>query len=277
MRRDSLLLLGLLTTICLIAGLVAGIQSGKFVAVPPQARPTVPRASETGGSTHGQTSTPVPNLLPTLSARQMAIMIVGVADANAPHPKFEGCWIVAFSPGINQYYVLVFPPQSRFNLASIGSNQTLADIYTQDVQQELGYRFMRDAIQSIFPAMTVQAAVTFDRGDLADLASKLGGIPLGGRLLLGDSLAAAYDSQLFNGTSARLEFQRQTFEAIFQALDVQNWSPASVAWYLQQLPHPVRPEDSTALTTLAESAPSLQNSELTWTVVGGVHETASVP
>ena len=277
MRRDSLLLLGLLTTISLIAGLVAGIQSGRIVAPPPQASPTVPRASETGGNAHGQTPTPAPNLRPTFSAQQMAIMIVGVADANVVQPKFEGCWVIAFSPGINQYYVLVFAPESRFNLASIGRDQTLADIYTQDVQQEVGYRFMRDAIQSVFPAMTVQAAVTVDRSDLADLASKLGGISIAGELVQGSSLASAYDSQSFDGAAARMNFQRQIFEAVFLALADQHWTPESVAWYLQQLPHPVRPEDAAALAVLANSAPALQNSELTWNVVGAVHETATVP
>jgi hypothetical protein len=277
MRRDSILLLGLLTTICLIAGLVAGIQSGKIVAAPPQASPTAPRASETGGSTHGQTPTPAPNLQPMFSTRQMAIMIVGVADANVAQPKFEGCWVVAFSADINQYYVLVFPPESRFNLANIGGDQTLADIYTQDVQQELGYRFMREAIQTLFPAITVQAAVTVDRSDLADLASKLGGISIAGHLLQGSLLTPAYDSQSFDGAAARTHFQRQTFEAIFQALVDQHWSPASVDWYLQHLPHTVRSEDAAALTALAQSAPSLQDSEPKWIEVGSVHETAPVP
>lgn len=277
MRRDSLLLLGLFTTVCLIVGLIAGIESGKIAGNGRQASPTAPRANQTGGSTHSPTSTPALNLQPTFSARQMAIMIVGVADVNAPQPKFEGCWIIAFSPGISQYYVLVFPPEARFNLASLGNNQTLADIFTQDVQQAAGYRFMRDAVQTVFPAMTVQAAVTVDRGDLADLASKMGGISIEGQLLLDGSLAAAYDTQSFNGTAARMEFQRRAFEALFKALTDQHWSPVSVAWYLQQLPNAVRPEDAAALSELANSAPALQGSELTWTVVGGVHETATVP
>lgn len=277
MRRDSLLLLGLLTTLCLIAGLMGGIISGRTIGSAPEAGPAAPRANQTGGSTHSPTSTTAPNWPQTLSARQMAIMIVGVADVNAPQPKFEGCWIVAFSTGISQYYVLVFPPEARFNLASLGNNQTLADIYAQDVQQAAGYRFMRDAVQTVFPAMTVQAAVTVDRSDLADLASKIGGISIEGQLLLGGSLAAAYDTQSFNGTSARIEFQRRAFEAIFKALADQHWSPVSVAWYLKQLPNAVRPEDAVALTDLANSAPALQNSELTWTVVGGVHENATVP
>ena len=59
----------------------------------------------------------------------MALLIVGVADRNALEPKFEGCWIVAFSPTINAYYVLGFPPETHFHLSALGNDQTLADIY----------------------------------------------------------------------------------------------------------------------------------------------------
>src|SRR4051794_37188776 len=89
MRRDSLLLLGLMTTICLIIGLIAGIQSGKFVVRVPQASPTGPRATAIKPAISHSTFTPASNLQPTVTARQMALLIVGVANRNALQPKFE--------------------------------------------------------------------------------------------------------------------------------------------------------------------------------------------
>ncbi len=279
MRRDSLLLLGLLTTICMIAGVVAGIQTGK---IPPQASATTPRTGQTSLSAHTATPSPAPNLQPTFSAQQRALLIIGVADRSAPQPHFEGCWIVTFSPGIDKYYVLGFTPQARFHVNSLGRDDTMAEIYTEDVQQAVDYQqqavdyqFVRDAIHSVFPAMTVQAVVTVDRSDLVNLTSNLGGIAIGGRVLMGGSLTAAYDTQLFKGNDARMAFQSQMFQALFQALGDQHWSPASVAAYLQQIPHAVHPD--AALTQLANGAPSLQNSELIWTVVGGEHAAAQVP
>jgi anionic cell wall polymer biosynthesis LytR-Cps2A-Psr (LCP) family protein len=277
LRRESLLLLVLLTTLCLLVGMVAGIQSGKWVTTVPQASPTSPRAAPTDVVAHSITTVAAQFLQPTVIADQMAVLFVGVSDANSLQPKLEGCWLVAFSPGTNQYYVLSFPPEARFHLSSLGSTMTLADIYTQDVQQVVGYRFVRDAIQSVLPGMAVQADVTLDRSDLADLASKVGGVSIGGELLAGGALATAYDTQSFNGAVARMEFQREVFQALFQALADQHWSPASVAMYLEKLPRAVRPADAAALTKLAANAPSLQSSELRWNVVGGVHEAATVP
>ncbi len=272
--RQSLLLLLLLITLCLLVGMVIGMKTGTIGIRPPQASPTGPRATPTRRPTaSGAAST----LQPTSADHQQALLIVGVNDANALQPKLEGCWVIAFSIGINQYYVLSIPPEARFSLASLGANQTLADIYVQDVQQEVGYRFMRDAIRSNLPAMSVQAVVTIDRSDLADLATKLGGVAVDGQILQGVELAAAYDTQSFNGTAARMHFQHSAFESLFQALADQHWTPASVADYLEGLPHAVTADDAAALAQLAGSAPPLQSSELTWTVVGGDRESAPAP
>ena len=277
MRRDSLLLIGLLTTICLVAGLVLGIGSGKLAVSPPVASPTPSPTPAAGPGSQPTLLASAPILQPTFSTRQMALLLVGVADKNAAQPKFEGCWIVAFSPGINHYYVVGFPPEARFRVNSHDPEQTLADIYAQGVAQQLGYVFVRDAIQSAYTAVTVQAVVTLDRDDLADLATKVGGVSLGGQLLMGSSLAAAYDTQSFNGADARMAFQRQAFQTLFQSLADQQWSPGSVAAYLQQLPGARQPADAAALNDLVASAPALQNSELTWTVVGATHATGPAP
>ena len=277
MRRDSLLLLGLLTTICLVAGLVLGIGSGRLAVSPPVASRTAPRPAQASPTIQSTTPAAAPNLQPTVSTRQMALLIIGVADKNAAQPKLEGCWIVAYNPGISHYYVIGFLPEAQFRVSDHDPEQPLADIYAQGVQQQLGNVFVRDAIQTDYRALTVQAVVTLDRSNLADLTTKVGGVTLDGQLLLGSSLAAAYDTQSFNGTAARIAFQRIAFEALFQALADQQWSPGSLAAYLLQLPGAVEPADAAALNDMVAGAPALQNSELTWTVAGGAHETGATP
>ena len=277
MRRDSLLLLGLLTTICLIAGLVAGIQSGKLVAPPPSASPTPPAATLASPAFPATSLSPAPILQPILSTRQMALLIVGVADKKAAQPTFEGGWIVAFNPGINRYYVIGFAPEARFLSNGRGPEATLAEIYGQGVQQQLGFQFVRDSIQAAFAAMSIQAVITVDRDDLADLAKKVGGVSIGGQRLTGTSLTAAYDTQQFLGAEARMAFQHAAFQALFQALADQQWSPGSLAAYLTQLPGAVDAPNAAALSGMVGDAPTLQSSELIWPVVGGTPETTPAP
>ncbi len=273
--RQSLLLLLLLTSLCLLIGVVLGLGSEPLAVRAPVASPTTPRTTPSRAAPQPGVGTGAPILQST--NRQMAFLIVGVDDASVLQPKLEGCWLIAFSAGVNQYYVLNIPREARFQVASLGSSQPLSEVYVQDVQQEVGYRFMRDAVRSVFPAMTIQAVVTVDRSDAADLTTKLGGVTVGGQLLEGPALAAAYDTAAFGGPAARASFQQQAFQAIFHALGDQHWTPASVAVYLEQLPHAVSANDAATLNQLAGNAPSLQASELKWTVVGSDRKTAPAP
>jgi hypothetical protein len=276
MRRDSLLLLGLLSTICMIGGVVIGIQSGNAFGGPPQATPTPARASP-APTIAAPAANPVSNLQPTATAGQMALLVLGLSDKNAAQPKFEGAWIIAFSPGINKYYLLGFPREEKYQINGRGPQLSLADIYAQGAQQDLGYLFVRDAIQSVYGGISVQAVVTLDRADLANLSANVGGITVGEQVLMGAGLAAAYDTISLGGTAARMDFEDQALEALIQALAAQHWTPDSVAVYLEQQPRTVRPEDAAALTELARSAPALQNVELTWTVAGGAHDNEAAP
>jgi len=277
MRRDSLLLLGLLTSVCMIAGVVGGIQSGKIVIGPPQASPTAPHGSLVSPTAPATALSPALNLQPNFPTSQMALLVIGISDSSATQPKFEGAWIVAFNPGINKYYVLGFPPEAHYRVNGAKPDQPLAEIYADGVAQKLGYLFVREAIQSVLTGMSVQAVVTLDRNDLANLTTNLGGVSVGNQLLMGFGLAAAYDTESLISSTARMDFEHQAIQALFQDLAAQHWTPDSFAVYLQQLPHAVRPEDAAALTDLANSAPSLQDSEFTWKVAGGIHAVALNP
>jgi|SRR5579859_2343400 len=277
MRRDSLLLLGILTTLCMIGGVVGGIQTGNIVLGPARASTTALRRPLTSPTPPPTTPVTASNLQPTAISRQMAMLVIGISDKDSAQPRFEGAWIIAFSPGINKYYILGFPPEAHFQINGLGAELPLADIYAQGAQQDLGFLFVRDSIIAVFTGMSVQAVVTLDRGDLASLVANLGGISVGSQLLTGSSLPTAFDTAALNGPATRMAFEGQALQALFQDLSAQHWTPASLAVYLQQLPRAVRPEDIAALTDLAHSAPALQDSELIWTVAGGIHDAATAP
>ena len=267
MRRDSLLILGLLTAVCLLGGVVFGIGTGRFALAAPSASPTA------------RPATPTPELAPALASPgiQRSLLIVGVSDAGAPAPTLEGCWVVTFSPGDSTIYVLSFPTDAKFQLTSLPNAHTLSDIYTQDMQQQLGYRFTRDAIQSRFPALNIRTEITLDRNDLSDLASKVGGLSLGGRTLAGSALLAAYDAAAAQGMAARMEFQHQAFETLYNALADQHWTPASLFVYVAQAPHALRAEDNLEFNNFAAAAPPLLNGQLSWSVYTPELENATSP
>ena len=275
--RESLLLLVLATALCLLLGMVVGIRMDALGSGVPQASPT-PAATATPGATPPTlTSSAAPILQPTLIGGQAAVLFVGVDDATAALPNLLSCWLVAYTPGVNRYYVVGIPPEAQFYLESLGGTSPLATIYSQDRQQAMNDRFVRDAVYSVFSGMTIQLVVTVDRSDMADLATKVGGLPVGGQTLAGNALLSAYDTVSFNGTTARLEFQEQAIKALFKALGDQYWTPVSLAEYLEHLPGAVRPEDSLLLTNLATSAPPLKGSEIEWKTAGDVRETATAP
>src|SRR5205085_11173390 len=105
------------------------------------------------------TATPIPLSEAGASGDQRALLIVGVADASASRPVLEGCWVLSYRPGIPQYYFSSFSPEYTFYLPSLGHSQSLAEIYALDLNQQLGFRFTRDAIESRFPGFKPQAEV----------------------------------------------------------------------------------------------------------------------
>src|SRR5713226_10776248 len=115
LRRDSLLILGLLTAVCLLGGVVIGIWTGKFAVVAPSASPTIIPA----------TPTPVPPPSAASPGTQRSLLVVGVSDAGAPAPTLEGCWVVSFSPGDSTIYVVSFPTDAKFQLSSLPNSRTL--------------------------------------------------------------------------------------------------------------------------------------------------------
>src|SRR5258708_33909084 len=102
--------------------------------------------------------------------------------------------------------------------------------------------------------MSVQAVVTLDRSDLANLTTNLGGISVGRQLLMGADLAAAFDTASLNGSAVRMAFEGLATQALIQALANQHWTPGRAAVYLQQLPRAVLPQDAAALPDLSTAA-----------------------
>jgi len=236
--RESLLFLGLTTAILALVGVVFGISAGIFVKDPVPRATATPRPTATSQpAQRSTTATPPPvGAAPSPPGAQRSLILIGVDDAQAAKPVLEGVWVITFRPGINEYYVLSFPPSAEFQLASLSGEMVMRDIYAEDQRLELGFHFVRDAVQSRFPAFSIEADVVLDRGDFVGLVGSVGGLSPAGQMLAGTDLLSNYDQYPVDDNANRMFFQEQVFKLLFGAMGAQSWTPDSVLSYIEQLP-----------------------------------------
>jgi len=277
LRRESFLLLMLLTAACALVGIVTGIATGAAVRPPATPPPTrqlqvlQPAATVTVSAIVTAVASAAPSaavITPSAPGRQHSLLIIGVDDFNAATPRFEGCWVLTYSSGDSNYYGLSFPAEAAYTVPGLDGTRTLAQVFAEDQYQRRGYAFLSDAIRSVFPAFSFDAELVLDRAAFAKLVDDLGGLSLAGQDISSAELWQNYDAFAPVDDVSRLAYQQQVFEALFQALSAQGWTPAQVLGLITQLPHlqpdPVR---AAALAAYAAEAPPLQDAVLNWTTL----------
>ncbi len=265
--RESLLFLGLSTAICALVGLVFGISTGSLIdPSPPRASSTPPATASSLAPLPTSTAPPLPQgVSPAPPGPQRSLILIGVDDAQAATPQLEGVWVITFQPGINEYYVISFPPSARFHLASLSGEMSMRDIYAEDLRQQLGFHFVRDAVQSRFRAFSIEADVVLDRGDFAGLVASIGGLDLTGQALAGPELLSNYDQYPVDDNANRMFFQQQVFKLLFETMAAQSWTPGSLLTYIEQLPQvQADPARESALDAFFVGAPVFPDSTIIW-------------
>ena len=265
-----------MTAVCLLGGVVFGIATGLFVAPPPRATPTArpvkitPTAAAAGEPAAEVSVTP---------GDQKSLLLFGVTDANSPAVSLEACWVISFRPGVAQYYVLAFPPSAVLRAESMGGSFTLTEIYAEDMRQQLGHTFVRDAVTYRFPAFaTIQADVVLDRGDLSALVGQLGGLTLNSQVLTGPALLQTYDTWPAASDLDRLNFQGDVVQQLFGLLAERQWSAADLVAFVTQIPR-VSADTNTVvrLNAFAQGAPPVASENLIWRAYGPEMEASLVP
>ena len=277
LRRESFLLLILLTAACALVGIVTGIATGVAVRPPSTPAPTrqlqvlQPAITVTAPAMATAAASAEPSaavVTPSAPGRQHSLLIIGVDDLTSATPRFEGCWVLTYSSGDSNYYGLSFPAEAAYTVPGLDGTRTLNQVFAEDQYQRRGYAFMSDAIRSVFPAFSFDAELVLDRAAFANLVDDLGGLALAGRPISSAELWQSYDAYAPSDEAGRLAYQQQIFEALFRALNSQGWTPAQVLGLLMHLPHlqsdPLR---AAALATYAAVAPPLQDAVLNWTTL----------
>jgi hypothetical protein len=270
LRRESLLLLGLITALCTLTSVVAGIATGGLVRPDLPAPTFTPIASTPVPTPAPPTiSPPVVSALattaPATAGSQRSLLLIGVDALDAAVPRLEGCWVVTYRPGLPEYYVLGFPPSAQFSLPSLSGTRTLEDVFVEDLHQQRGFQFMHDAINTRFPGIVIEADLLLDRTDLVNLITRLGGLQMSSQALTGADVLLRYDSLQADDMTSRMSFQNEVFGSLYALLGQQQWTPLMVFAYLQQLPQVTdNPEVLAALTVFAATAPPFTGPQPIW-------------
>lgn len=269
--RESLLFLGLLTGVCLFAGMVAGIWTGVFVA-PPLATPTAsPAPAATRVPSPGATVSLVPGV-------QKSLLLLGVTDATLPDAPLEICWVITFRAGVPEYYVVAFPPSANLYVPSLEGTYPLRQIHAEDTRLQLNHNFVRDAVQTRFTGLTIGTTLTLDRSDLSALVTELGGLPVNNQVMTAPVLLQTYDTWPAATELDRLDHQHNLLHQLFTLLAARGWAPTDVADFLTRLPRlSADPAAVTALQSFANGAPPINAEGLIWRSYGPELEAASVP
>jgi hypothetical protein len=267
LRRESLIILGLLIAFPTLFCAVVGVATGRIIDQDLPA-PTGTLAPPTPTRLP---PTPVPTLpsspvLPITGVGQRSLLLIGVDDLQRQPPNLEGCWVVTYLTDVPAYYVLAFPPSARFSLDSLGGQPlTLAEIFAQDYRLQRGFQFTRDAINTRFEGFALEADVVIDRANLVQLIADVGGLDDGSLVRSGAEVLVQYDAIEPSDSQRRLEYQGEVLSLLFAALGQRQWTPAAFAARLQQLPQMAAdPALQSALTSFAASAPPFAGPTPVW-------------
>jgi hypothetical protein len=269
--RESLLFLGLLTAGCLLAGLVFGVATGRWVR-PVHVAQTAPSAT---AEPPKATAAPAASVTP---GDQKSLLVIGVTDATAATTHLEGCWVITFRAGVPEYYVLAFPPTATFYLSSLPGSKSLVDIYAEDLRLQLDHHFVQDAVEARFPGLSIQAALILDRSDLSALLGELGGLPVNNQVLTGPMLLQLYDTWRPAVNGDRSVFDGVVAQHMFDALIAKQWTPDDLAEFTDGLPHlTANPDGLQDLRRFLADAPPLAGSRLVWRQYSPELEVSTVP
>ncbi len=256
-----------MTLVCLAAGIVLGIATGQFVTTPQATATPVPLVpTETPPEAPETAAAMAASVTPGV---QKSLLVLGVTDTSVPGSQLEAVWVVSFRPGVPTYYVTAFRPSAIFEVAGLAGPLSLSQIHAEDARLQLDHNFVRDAIQGRFPAWTIQADVTLDRGDLSALVGQLGGLPLNSQTLTGPMLLQTYDTWPVGNDMDRVNFQGVVIQQLFQLFAQRQWSAQQLVEFVTQIPRiNGDPRTVEALRTFAQEAPPIQAESLVWHPIG---------
>jgi hypothetical protein len=242
--RDRLLFLLIGVFGCLLAGAVIG----EYLANPQDTSRSTPPAL-------ASPALPGPAAAAAQPAGQVSILLLAVDNRDSAAPILDGCWVLTFTPGTNQYFLLGFPLDTP-----IGESRTLRDYYAAGRSLADGSRFVEEAVKiATEGGLIVQYQVILDRPAIADLTDLVGGITLNGEALSGPALIERYSALPQDDPRLEIGFQGEALGAFFESLTRQSWTADS----LDQLFQHYEPysDDADSLLVLARQALPLTNAE----------------
>jgi hypothetical protein len=189
-------------------------------------------------------------------------LVLVVDDRLAVKPWLEGCWVLTFKPGTDQYFLLGFPVD-----VPVDRQYTIRDYDHAGQSLEDRSRFIEEALKITSQGgLTVRYRLFLDEPALAEFVDLIGGLPLDGAgpAVSGQGVVERY-AALAGDPAQQLEFQRQVLEAITVVVKSESWTANAIQRLYERF-QGLSP-DADELRQLALQAESLDQATFTIQII----------
>lgn len=154
-----------------------------------------------------------------LLEQQVCILLLGVETRAAARTPLDSVWVLKFSPGIPNYYLIGFPTDTL-----VRDGLTLTDYYNAGANLTDAGHFVGGALEVITDqGLAIQHRVVIDRATLSQFVDEVGGLTLDAQSVDGAALMAQYAALPAEDAAAQLKFQQRTLQALTDAVVAQAW------------------------------------------------------
>lgn len=214
----------------------------------------------------GNAPGPVPTALPTPAATpntavvapvgpQTTLLLVVVDSLDNARPDLQGCWMITFTPGTQQYFFVGFPPD-----LAVDGGYRLIDYFRAAHNNGDISQFLAEGISKASTGdIAIQHPILIDRAVIRAVVDQLGGLWIGDELLDGEAVLQRHDAQPADDRLARLQFQKTALEALDEAIARQTWTDVALTALLESYQR--YSPDSDELLQLARTDLPFENAE----------------
>ncbi|MGQ0600230.1 MAG: hypothetical protein ACT4QE_00880 [Anaerolineales bacterium] len=165
------------------------------------------------------TAAPVVTGTALLEQQQVCILLLGVETRAAAHTPLDSVWVLKFSPGIPNYYLIGFPTNTL-----VQEGLTLTDYYNVGANLTDAGHFVSGALEVITNhGLVIQHRVVMDRATLTQFVDEVGGLTLDAQTMDGATLMAQYAALPADDAATELQFQQRALQALTDAVVAQAW------------------------------------------------------
>lgn len=184
-------------------------------------------------------NTPTPTVVvgpsPTLisSDNPIKILVLVVESRWASKPPLDACWLILFSPGTAEVFLIGFPLDTE-----LGPHGSILDHYNKAPTLDDGAQFVQSGFKGFGGGgFAPQYTAIIDRAFIAGNVDAFGGLPIDGALLDGAALLDQHNAIPAEDYLARTQYESAALAALTEAFKQQPWSAEMLNNYYTHYQH----------------------------------------